>query len=94
MKIFEENQTCLNHQTHFRMTVKPEMTSGQFQGSTFIVITLNQESKLNVPKEKSFPIPLRYIDVTRATNTSLDVLQEHRINDYWNFDVDRDLSAA
>ena len=32
--------------------------------------------KLYVPREASFPIPLRYIDVTRATNTSLDVMLE------------------
>ena len=27
-----------------------------------------------MPKEASFPIPLKYIDVTRATSTSLDVM--------------------
>ena len=32
--------------------------------------------KLYVPKEESFPIPLKYIDVTRTTYTSLDVLLE------------------
>ena len=32
--------------------------------------------KLYVPREASFPIPLKHIDVTRATNTSLDVLLE------------------
>ena len=30
--------------------------------------------KLYVPKEESFPVPLKYIDVTRTTHTSLDVL--------------------
>ena len=30
--------------------------------------------KLYVPKEESFPIPLKYIDVTRTTHPSLDVL--------------------
>ena len=34
-----------------------------------------------VPKEESFPIPLKYIDVTRTTHTDLDVLQESRIDD-------------
>ena len=29
--------------------------------------------KLYVPNEASFPIPLKYIDITSATNTSLDV---------------------
>ena len=29
-----------------------------------------------MPQETSFPIPLKYIDVVRHTNTTLDVLQE------------------
>ena len=32
--------------------------------------------KLYVPREASFPIPLKYIDVTRSTSTSLDVMLE------------------
>ena len=32
--------------------------------------------KLYVPREESFPIPLKYIDVTRTTKTSQDVLLE------------------
>ena len=43
------------------------------------------------PREESFPIPLKYIDVTRTTHTFLDVKQEKRI-DYWNIDGSRDLS--
>ena len=31
--------------------------------------------QLNIPEEKTFPIPLNNIDVTRATYTNLDVLQ-------------------
>ena len=38
------------------------------------------------PREKSFPIPLQYIDVSRTTRTNLDVKQERRIDDYWNID--------
>ena len=30
--------------------------------------------KLYVPREESFPIPLKYIDVTRTTATSLDAM--------------------
>ena len=40
--------------------------------------------KLYSPREESFPIPLKYIDVTRTTHTNLDVKQEKRIDDYWN----------
>ena len=50
--------------------------------------------KLYVPKEESFPIPLKYIDVTRTTHTSLDILLERHINDYWNVDRERELSDA
>ena len=48
--------------------------------------------KLYSPREESFPIPLKYIDVTRTTHTDLDVKQEKRIDDYWNIDGSRDLS--
>ena len=44
------------------------------------------------PREESFPIPLKYIDVSRTTHTNLDVKQEERIDDYWNIDGSRDLS--
>ena len=42
--------------------------------------------KLYSPKKESFPIPLKYIDVSRTTHTNLDVKQEKRIDDYWNID--------
>ena len=48
--------------------------------------------KLYSPREESFPIPLKYIDVSRITHTNLDVKQEKRIDDYWNIDGSRDLS--
>ena len=52
------------------------------------------EPRVNLysPREESFPIPLKYIDVTRTTHTNLDVKQEKRIDDYWNIDGSRDLS--
>ena len=37
-----------------------------------------------VPKEGSFPIPLKNIDVVRRTNKTLDVLLESRTDDNWN----------
>ena len=48
--------------------------------------------KLYSPREESFPIPLKYVDVSRTTHTNLDVKQEKRIDDYWNIDGSRDLS--
>ena len=48
--------------------------------------------KLYSPREESFSIPLKYIDVTRTTHTNLDVKQEKRIDDYWNIDGSRNMS--
>ena len=48
--------------------------------------------KLDSPREESIPVPLKYIDVSRTTHTNLDVMQESRIDDYWNIDGSRDLS--
>ena len=42
--------------------------------------------KLYSLREESFPIPLKYIDVSRTTRTNLDVMQERRIDYYWNID--------
>ena len=50
--------------------------------------------KLYSPREESFPVPLKYIDVSRTTHTNLDVKQEKRIDDYWDIDGSRDLSDA
>ena len=50
--------------------------------------------KLYSPREESFPIPLKYIDVSRTTHTNLDVMQERRIDDFWNIDGSRDLSDS
>ena len=48
--------------------------------------------KLYVPNEESFLIPLKHIDVTRTTDTTLDVMLEKCVDDYWNVCGDRDLS--
>ena len=50
--------------------------------------------KLYSPREESSPFPLKYIDVSRTTRTNLDVMQERRIDDYWNIDGSRDLSDS
>ena len=53
---------------------------------------MNHESNFTRREKKSFPIPLKYIDVTRTTHTNLDVKLEKRIDDYWNIEGSRDLS--
>ena len=50
--------------------------------------------QLHVPKEETFLIPLKYIDGTRRTYTDLDVMQEKRVNYYWNVDSNRILSDS
>ena len=35
--------------------------------------------QLYVPKEETFPISLKYVDVTRTMHTKVDVLQESHI---------------
>ena len=42
--------------------------------------------QLHVPKEESFPRPLRYIDVVWTTHTTLDMVQESRKDNSWNID--------
>ena len=76
------------------MKVKPGMISDRSPGTTFTVIMLNSESNLYVPREETFPTPLKYMDLTRETSTTLGVLLERRIDDYWNVNGDRELSSA
>ena len=48
-------------------------------------------NKLYEPTEELFTIPLKYIDGTRTTDTTLDVMLEKHNDEYWNVDVDREL---
>ena len=50
--------------------------------------------QLYVSEEETFLIPLKYIDVIGSTHTDLDVLQEKRVDDYWNVDPNRHLSDS
>ena len=50
--------------------------------------------KLYSPREESFPVPLKFIDVPRTTRTNLDVMQESRIDYYWKIDGSRELSDS
>ena len=47
--------------------------------------------KLDSPREESFLIPLKYIDLSRTTHTNLDFMLERRIDDFWKIDGSRDL---
>ena len=67
------------------------MIFGPCQETSNTAITLNPESNFT-RREKNHS--LKYIDVTRTTHTNLDVEQERRIDDCWNIDGSRDLSAS
>ena len=49
--------------------------------------------QLCAPKEETFTISLKYIDVTGVSCSHLDVLQEKRV-DHWNVDANRSLSDS
>ena len=63
-------------------------------GNFFYLHHVEPRIKLYSPREESFPIPLKYIDVSRTTHTNLDVKQERHIDDYWNIDGSRDVSGS
>ena len=94
MLIFLEHQKGLFHYltTHFQMPVQRLMIFAPCQETSYTSNHVEPRFKLYSPGEESFPIPLKYIDVSRTTHTSLDVKQEKRIDDYWNVDGSRDLS--
>ena len=80
---FLENQKGLFHNltTRFRMPAMQFTISGPCQ-ETSLCHHVEPRVKLYAPREESFPIPLKYIDVFRTTHTNLDVKQEKRIDDY------------
>ena len=96
-EIFFENQKglFLHHlKTHFRMPMKQETIFWSMSGNFIYRHHVEPRVKLYSPREESFPIPLKYIDVSRTTHTNLDVTQESRIDDHWNIDGSRDLSDS
>ena len=76
-----------------KMTLKPAMTSGQSKMTSFIVVILNLEvnssARRNIPDSTE-----KNIDVTRATYSNLDVLQDKLNDDHWRVDVNRSLSDS
>ena len=64
------------------------------QGDFIYVHHVEPRVQFFVPKEESFPIPPKYIDVMKSTHTDLDVAPEKRIDDYWNVDGNRSLSDS
>ena len=79
--IFKENQINYilqpySNKNQRAVRKKLIITSGPLQVNLYLVITWNPEFKLYMPREESFLIPMKYVDVTRTTQTSLDALLE------------------
>ena len=72
------------------MTLKPAAIFVRF------MVTPHTEPRVqrHVPKEETFTTPLKYIDVARSAHADLDVLQEKKIDDYWNVDSSWHLSDS
>ena len=79
----------------YRWRLEPVRTSGRSKLIYFIYRHHNEPRvQFYVLKEKTFPIQLKYFDVTRSTQTDLAVLEKKRVDDYWNFDSNRSLSDS
>ena len=50
-------------------------------GDYFTVITKYIDQKLYVPKEESFPLPLKYLAVMRSSRPSTDDVSQHTPSD-------------
>ena len=82
----------LNRQKQKR-TLKPGKTFGRSNVDFIDRHHIEPRVQLYVPKEETFPIPLKYIDVTGASYSHLNVLQEKRV-DHWSVDANRSLSDS
>ena len=94
--IFLENQKGLLHHLTDSFPDAGEAINDFWSMSGNFIFRHHVEPRVKhySPREESFPIPLKYIDVSRTTHTNLDVKQERRIDDYWNIDGSRDLSDS
>ena len=93
-KFLEEKSDELHSPTHFKKTQRGMMRNLKMISSllqNFIYRHhVEPKVKLYMPKEESLPVPMKYLDVTGTTHTSLDVLLEKQIDDYWNVDGDKE----
>ena len=86
---FKDTRRGLNRPKR-KMTLKPEMTFGQWKVTSFIVITSNLEFN-SCWKEKHSQYHWSTL-TWPGLHTTLDVMQESRIDDNWNIHGDRNLS--
>ena len=86
LKIFEENQTGFHHPPTHDLSPdegEPRNDFWSISGNYSYRHHVESRARLYVPREESFPILLKYIDVTRSKHTDLDVQQGKRIDDCW-----------
>ena len=79
---------------HNQMTLKPVQVFWSIQSDIIYRHHNEPRVQLHVPREETFPIPLKYIHVSWSSHTYLDVLQEKQMDDYWNVDSNRHLSDS
>ena len=54
---------------------------------------VNPRTKLYVPEDRDCPVPVKYLDITRRTETDLDSAAEKSIQDYWYDSPSKSLSS-
>ena len=89
---FKDTRKNFNQQTKQKTTPKPANDFWSMEKDFIFRHHVELRVRPFVPKEEAFPIPLKYIDVTKSIHTNLDVMQDKRINDNCKVDVDRILS--
>ena len=87
----EADDPPLQNSKKYNMTWKPGTRSGVFWEFLF-PSSRSTRSKVLCAERKVIPNPAQKIDVVKRTNTTLDVLQESQIDDFWSVDGDRELS--
>ena len=76
------------------MMRKLEIISGLLQENCICRHHMETRVKLYVPREESFLIPMKYIDNTRNTHTSLDVMMEKILKITGTWMGEREVSDA
>ena len=93
-KTFKETWKSLNQQNATKDDADARNDFWSIEGDFIYRHHVEPRVQLYVPKEETFPISLKYVDVTRTLHTNLDVLQESHISGCWNVDADRSLSDS
>ena len=71
------------------------MTSGRSQENSFLVITWYPESNCTCREKNNFLFRLSTSTLPERTSyTSMDVMLEKNVEDYWNVDGEKELSDA